>query len=102
MYRTFSNRRCPRILAAQSEGFERNRRRPQIVATASKRGTCTCVQMISDDASARTACVAQVVPTADSRTERLRVLLTASSNHYRFIHMYLIQPSLMSVGFPKK
>ena len=39
-----------------------------------KRGTRTHVQMISDDGhhtSARTVCVVQVVPMADSRTERL-------------------------------
>ena len=47
-YRISSNRRCPRI-----------------VATASKRG---------HHASARTVCVVRVVPTADSRTERLCVL----------------------------
>ena len=45
----------------------------------------THVRMISDDdhhASARTVCVVQVIPMADSRTERLRVLLTVSSNRH--------------------
>ena len=100
-----SNRRRPRIVAAQSEALERNKRRPRIVAAASKHGTRICVRMISDHghhASARTVCVVQVVPTADSRTERLHVLLTASSNRHRLTRTYLIQPSLMSPGFPKK
>ena len=39
---------------------------------------------------------------ADSRTERLCILLTASSNRHHLTRMYLIQPSLMSPGFPKK
>ena len=71
-YRISSNRRRPRIVAAQSEALERN-----------KRGTRTRVRMISDDghhASARTVFVVRVVPTVDSRSERLRILLTASSN----------------------
>ena len=78
---------------------------PRIVAAGNKRGTRPCVQMISDDgshASASTVCVVRVVPTADSRAERLRILLAASSNHHRLTHMYLIQPSLMSPSFPKK
>ena len=54
-----------------------NRCRTRIVAAASKRGMCPCVQMVFDDgnhASASTVCVVRVVPTADSRTERLHVL----------------------------
>ena len=84
---------------------EWNQRCPRIVAVASKRGTRTHEWMISDDchhASARTVCVVRVISTADSRTERLRVLLTASSNHHRLTRTYLIQPSLMSPDFPKK
>ena len=68
---------------AQSEALERNKRRPRIVVAASKRGTCPRLRMIFngflfDDgyhASAKSICVVRVVPTADSRTERLRVLL---------------------------
>ena len=67
-------RHRPRIVATQSEAIERNKRCPQIVAAGSKH-----VPIISDDghhasASARTVCVVQVVPTADSRTERLCIL----------------------------
>ena len=82
-----------------------NQRCPRIVAVASKRGTRTHEQMISDDshhASTRTVCVVRVIPTADSRTERLRVLLTVSSNHHRLTRTYLIQPPLMSPDFPRK
>ena len=46
--------------------------------------------------------VVQVVSTTHSRTERLCVLLTMSSNCHRLVHTYIIQPFLMSVGFPKK
>ena len=84
-----------RIVATQSEALEQNKRCPQIVATTSKRGTRTHVRMRSDDShhgSASTVCVVQVIPTADSRTEGLRVLLTASSNRHRLTRTYLIQP----------
>ena len=43
------------------------------------------VRMISDDshhANARTICVVRVVPTVDSRSERLHVLLTVSCNRH--------------------
>ena len=43
------NRRCPRIVAAQSEALERNKYSPQIVATASKHGMLKHVRMISVD-----------------------------------------------------
>ena len=46
-------------------------------------------------------CVVWVVPKTDNRTERLCILLTASSNHHCLTCMYLIQPSLMSPCFPK-
>ena len=36
---------------------------------------------------------------ADNRTERLRVLLTASSNHHHLTRVYLLRPSLMSVRY---
>ena len=84
---------------------ERNKHRPRIVAAASKRGTRTRVRIISDDghyASTRTVCVVRAVPTADSRTERLRILLTASSNCHRLTRTYCIQLSSMSPGFPNK
>ena len=60
VYRISSNRRCTRIVAA-----------------ASKRGMRPCVRIVFDDGnhvSASTVCVVRVVPTADSRTERLHVL----------------------------
>ena len=46
VYCISSNRRCPRIVAAQSESPERNKCHPQIVAAATKRGMRTRVQMI--------------------------------------------------------
>ena len=61
----------------------------------------TCVRMISDNGyhpSTRTVCVVRVVPTADSKSERMCVLLTVSSNRYRLTHTYLIQPSLTKNG----
>ena len=84
-----------------------NRHHPQIhvVATARKHGTLTHVQMISDNGhytSARTVCVVQVVPMADSRTERLRVLLTVSSNRHCLTRMYLIQPVVGVSGLSKE
>ena len=49
-------------------------------------------------ACARAVHVVQLISTADNRTERLHVLLTASNSH----HHSAIQPLLMSAGFPKK
>ena len=54
-----------------------NRRRPRIVAAATIRGTHTLMQIFSDDVhrtSARAVCDVKLVSTADSRTERLRLL----------------------------
>ena len=66
------------------------------------------MRIISDGGhrvSAGVVRVIQLVSTADSRTERLRLLLIAS-NSCHSIHCiartYLIQPSLMSAGFPKR
>ena len=82
-----------------------NKRHPQIVAAASKCGMCTRVQMISGDGhhtSTRTVCVVQVVPTADSRTERMRVLLTVSSKP-SLSHLYVPYPAIVDVsGLSKK
>ena len=53
--------------------------------------------MISEDghyASARTVCVVRVVPTADSRTERLRVLLTA----FTLSDSYVTYPAVVDVS----
>ena len=55
----------------------------------------------SQEASARTVCVVQLVSMADSRTERLHILLIVSNGCHCIVRMYLIQMSL-SVGFPKK
>ena len=59
----------------------------------------------SDDghwASARAVRVVQLFSMADSRTERLRVLLPASNSLRCIAHTYLVQPSFMSAGFPIK
>ena len=57
-----------------------------------------------DWASVRAVGIVRLVSTADSRTERLHLLVTASNSRHCIAHtyMYLIQPSLMSAGFPKK
>jgi len=39
---------------------------------------------------------------ADSRTERLHILLPVSIRPSCIGHMYLIQPSLLSASFPMK
>ena len=94
-----SNSRCT------IRSSERNKHHPWIVATATIHGTRTCMRIISYDgewASVRAVHVLWLISTADSRTERLRVLLTASTSPHCTAHMYLIQPSLMSAGFPKK
>ena len=92
-YRISLNRCHPRIVATQSDALERNEHWPRIVATASKRGMHTHVRMISDNAHhtrARTVCVVRVLPTAESGTERLHVLLTVSSNHHRLTRTYIL------------
>ena len=77
---------------------------PQLEAAATTCGTCTHVQIISDDghrANTRAVCVVRLISTADSRTERLCLLLTApKSSLYRSYVLYLAV--LMSAGFPKK
>ena len=63
------------------------------------------MQIISDNDHrnrAKAVHVVRVVSTADSRTERLHVLLTASNSCHCIARMYLIEPSLISAGFPKK
>ena len=42
-------------------------------------------------------CVARLISTADSRTERLRLLLTGPNSHHCIARMYLIQLLLMSL-----
>ena len=59
----------------------------------------------SDDghrASTRAVRVVQLFSMADSRTERLRVLISACNSRRCIARMYLIQPSLMSAGFRMK
>ena len=49
------------------------------------------MQIISGDglqANARAACLAQLISMADSRTERLCILLTASNSHHCIARMY--------------
>ena len=53
-------------------------------------------------AHARVVCVVRLVSMADSSTERLHKLLTASTSRCCITRTYLIKPSLISVGFPKK
>ena len=75
------------------------------MASTGIHGTRTRVEIISDNghqASAKAICVVRVVSTADSRTERLCVLQTASSDCYGLTRAYLIKLSLMSATFPKK
>ena len=63
------------------------------------------MRIISDDGhqvSARAISVVRHVSTAESRTERLRVLLTASTSRHCLTCTYLIQPSLMYAGFSNK
>ena len=43
-------------------------------------------------------CVVQLISMADSRTERLCLLLTACNS---IAHTYFIQPLLISAGFPE-
>ena len=64
-------------------------------------GTHTRMQIVYDYGhwtSARAVCVVQLVSMADSRTEKLRLLLTESNNHHCIVHMYLIQLLLMSAS----
>ena len=61
----------------------------------------TCTQVISDDnhqASTRAVCVVELFSIADGRTERLRVLLTVSSNCHCFTRTYLIQLLIVDVS----
>ena len=51
-------------------------------------------------ASARAVRVVQLFSMADSRTEKFRVLLPASNSRRCIALTYLVQPSLISVGFP--
>ena len=54
------------------------------------------MRIVSDDshwASTRAVCVVRLVHMADSRTERLRLQLTASNSRHFIAPMYLIQPS---------
>jgi len=78
-----------------------NRRHPQIVAATSIRGTRTCIIVSDKDhwASARAIGVVQLLSMADSRTERLRLLLTASKSCHCITRTYLSQWSLMSEVF---
>ena len=76
----------------------------RIVATCAA-GTCTRMEIISDNghrASTRVVHVVLLVSAADSRTERLRLLLTASNSRHYIPRMCLIQLSLMSADFPNK
>ena len=53
-------------------------------------------------ASSSAVCVPRPVSTADSRAEKLHVLLPVSIRAICIACMYLIQPSLLSAGFPTK
>ena len=88
LYRVSSNKCRPRIRSSRTIwSSERNKRRPRIVAAATIRGTRTRMQMIPDDGhrtSARAIRVLRVVSTADSRIDRLRLLLTASTRRCQY------------------
>ena len=98
-YRISLNRHHPWMVAAQLEALSEIN-----VVLNSSRSSCTWhMQMISDDghqASTRAVCVVWLISAADSRTERLCVLLTASNSRHCIAHTCLIEPSLMSVEFP--
>ena len=63
------------------------------------------MQIIYDDSQQAitwVVCVIRHVFIADSKTGRLHILLTVSFVTVLLVRMYLIQPSLMSMGLPKK
>ena len=67
------------------------------------RSCSTCTLEPMSPASARAVRVVQLISMTDSRTERLRVLLPASNSSLNCSYVpYIIQPSLMSAGFPMK
>ena len=72
----------------------------QIVAMASIHDAETRVPSDAHWAISRVACVLRLASMADSRTERLCVLLPASIRPSCIACMYLIQLSLLSFGFP--
>ena len=77
------NSRHPQKSSCTIGSSERNKRCPWIVAAASIHCTHTHMRIISDDdqqTSARAVCVVRFVSTADSRTEKLYILLTASNS----------------------
>ena len=92
----------PVTLSNKSRKHTEGRGEPYFLIFCLAAGGCSMISDNGHHASARTVCVAQVVPTADSRSERLRVLLKASSNRNRLTRAYLIQLSLTSQGFSKK
>ena len=84
-------RRYPRIVAAQLGAPSKIN--PQIVAAATMRRAQTCILIIPTDASwaiSWAVRVLRLVSTADSRTERLRILLPASIRPSYDHLMYLI------------
>ena len=68
----------PSNSSSQSEALKRNKHCPRILAAASKRSTCARVQIgFPDDGHHASARTVGVVPTADSRTEKLLMYLNA-------------------------
>ena len=88
------NRHHRRIITAPNSTHTirssgRNKCSPRIVAAATICGTCTHMEIISDDDyhAGRAVCAVQLVSMADNRTERLRLLLTASNScHCILLH----------------
>ena len=76
-----------------------------MVAAATIHDSRTHLQIIYDDspcASARAVRVVRLITKADSKTERLRLLLTASNSRHCIARMYSIQPVIDVCGLSKK
>ena len=92
-------------IATLSNSSEQNKSHPRIVFTASIHGARTCVLIIVINAQcviSRVVRVLRLTSMADSRTERLCILLPVSIRSGCITHMYLIQPLLLSTSFPMK
>ena len=84
---------------------KQNKHHPRIVAVASIHSTRTHVLIIATNAQwaiSRPVRVLRLVFMADSRTERLCIILPASIRPSCIARMYLIQPSLPSSSLPTK
>ena len=111
------NRCHPRIVTTLEQSPPSNSRHPRIVATQSealKEINTTFEQQLqlayaahthannSIWSSTRAVCVVQLFSTAESRTVRLCILLTASNSRHWITRTYFILPSLVSAGLSKE